>query len=35
MVADLEGIVDGVIASCLGFVASDMELLGKLQKFRD
>lgn len=35
MVADLEGSVPGVIATCLGFVASDMELLGKLQKFRN
>jgi hypothetical protein len=35
MVADLEGSVTGVIATCLGFVASDMELLGKLQKFRN
>ena len=35
MVAELEGSVTGVIATCLGFVASDIELLGKLQKFRD
>ncbi len=35
MVADLEGSVTGVIATCLGFVSSDMELLGKLQKFRN
>jgi hypothetical protein len=34
MVADLEGSVPGVIATCLGFVSSDIELLGKLQKFR-
>jgi hypothetical protein len=34
-VAELEGSVTGVIATCLGFVASDIELLGKLQKFRD
>ncbi len=33
-VADLEGSVTGIIATCLGDVASDMELLGKLQKFR-
>lgn len=34
MVAGLEGHVTGVIASCLGFMSSDMELLGKLQRFR-
>lgn len=33
-VADLEGSVDGVIATCLGDAASDMELLEKMQKFR-
>lgn len=35
MVAELEGSVTGVIATCLGFVDSDVELLRKLQKFRD
>jgi hypothetical protein len=34
-VADLEGVVDGIIATCLGDVAGDMELLEKIQKFRD
>jgi hypothetical protein len=33
-VADMEGYVDGIIATCLGDVASDMELLAKVQKFR-
>lgn len=33
-VADLEGVVTGVIATCLGDVAGDMELLEKIQKFR-
>jgi len=33
-VADLEGVVDGIIPTCLGDVAGDMELLGKIQKFR-
>jgi len=32
--AELEGVVDGVIATCLGDAAGDMELLNKLQKFR-
>ncbi len=32
--ADLEGSVDGVIATCLGNLASDLELLEKVQKFR-
>ena len=32
--ADLEGIVDGIIATCLGDAAGDMELLERLQKFR-
>jgi hypothetical protein len=34
MVAEIEDSVSGVIATCLGFVKSDMELLAKLQKFR-
>jgi hypothetical protein len=34
-VADLEGVVDGIIPTCLGDVAGDMELLEKIQKFRD
>ncbi|MGB9134315.1 MAG: hypothetical protein WCC63_01835 [Candidatus Bathyarchaeia archaeon] len=33
-VAKLEGIVDGVIATCAGDHEGDKELLGKLQKFR-
>ncbi len=33
-VADLEGVVDGVIATCLGDAKGDMELLKRLQKFR-
>ena len=33
-VARLDGVVDGVIATCLGDVAGDMELLERLQKFR-
>jgi hypothetical protein len=33
-VAGLEGVVDGVIATCLGDAAGDMELLERLQKFR-
>jgi hypothetical protein len=33
-VADLEGVVDGIIPTCLGDVAGDMELLKKVQKFR-
>jgi len=33
-VIDLEGVVDGIIPSCLGDVAGDMELLEKIQKFR-
>lgn len=33
-VAGLEGVVDGVIATCLGDAAGDMELLKRLQKFR-
>jgi hypothetical protein len=32
--AELEGVVDGVIATCLGDAAGDMELLERLQKFR-
>lgn len=32
--AELEGIVDGVIATCLGDAAGDVELLQRLQKFR-
>jgi len=33
-VAKLEGIVDGVIATCAGDHEGDKELLRKLQKFR-
>ncbi len=33
-VADLEGIVDGIIPTCLGDVKGDMELLEKIQKYR-
>lgn len=33
-VAKLEGVVDGVIATCAGDHEGDKELLGKLQKFR-
>lgn len=33
-VAGLEGVVDGVIATCLGDAEGDMELLERLQKFR-
>jgi hypothetical protein len=33
-VADLEGVVDGIIPTCLGDAAGDMELLEKIQKFR-
>lgn len=33
-VAGLEGVVDGVIATCLGDAAGDLELLERLQKFR-
>jgi len=33
-VGDLEGVVDGIIPTCLGDVAGDMELLGKIQRFR-
>ena len=33
-VADLNGVVDGIIPTCLGDVAGDMELLEKIQKFR-
>ena len=33
-VARLEGSVDGVIATCLGDAAGDLELLQRLQKFR-
>lgn len=32
--ANLEGVVDGIIASCLGDTAGDKELLEKIQKFR-
>ena len=32
--ADLEGVVDGIIATCLGDAAGDIELLQRLQKFR-
>jgi hypothetical protein len=34
MVAELNGVVDGIIPTCLGDVASDMELLEKIQKYR-
>ena len=33
-VANLEGVVSGIIPTCLGDVAGDMELLEKVQKFR-
>jgi hypothetical protein len=33
-VANLEGIVDGIIPTCLGDMAGDRELLEKIQKFR-
>lgn len=33
-VANLEGVVDGIIPTCLGDAAGDMELLAKIQKFR-
>lgn len=33
-VADLEGVVDGIIPTCLGDAAGDMELLERIQKFR-
>lgn len=33
-VASLDGVVDGVIATCLGDAAGDLELLQRLQKFR-
>jgi hypothetical protein len=33
-VADLDGVVDGIIPTCLGDAAGDMELLEKIQKFR-
>ncbi len=33
-ISDMEGYVEGIIATCLGDVASDMELLAKAQKFR-
>lgn len=33
-VADLEGVVDGIIPTCLGDLAGDMELLELIQKFR-
>lgn len=32
--ADLEGVVDGIIPTCLGDAAGDMELLERIQKFR-
>ena len=34
-VGRLDGIVDGVIATCLGDAAGDLELLQRLQKFRN
>ena len=33
-VSDLEGVVTGIIPTCLGDVAGDMELLENIQKFR-
>lgn len=33
-VADLEGVVDGIISTCLGDLAGDRQLLEKIQKFR-
>jgi hypothetical protein len=33
-VANLEGVVDGIIPTCLGDAAGDLELLQKIQKFR-
>jgi len=33
--AKLEGIVDGIIATCVGDYEGDKELLEKLQKFRE
>jgi hypothetical protein len=33
-VAGLEGVVDGIIPTCLGDAAGDMELLEKIQKYR-
>jgi len=33
-VAELEGVVDGIIPTCLGDAAGDMELLEKIQKYR-
>ena len=33
-VAGLEGVVDGIIATCLGDVAGDMQLLEMIQKYR-
>jgi len=33
-VANLEGVVDGIITTCLGDLAGDRELLEKIQKFR-
>ncbi|MBK5133089.1 hypothetical protein JJE00_01510 [Candidatus Bathyarchaeota archaeon] len=32
--AKLDGLVDGIIATCAGDPKGDLELLGKLQKFR-
>jgi hypothetical protein len=34
-VEDLEGVVDGIIPTCLGDSAGDRELLERIQKFRD
>ena len=34
-VSRLDGVVDGVIATCLGDAAGDLELLQRLQKFRN
>ena len=34
LVARLEGVVDGVVATCLGDLVGDAELLEKIQKFR-
>jgi 5,10-methylenetetrahydrofolate reductase len=33
-VGDLEGVVDGIIPTCLGDVAGDIELLERVQRFR-
>jgi hypothetical protein len=33
--ARLDGVVDGIIATCAGDAKGDKEMLQKLQKFRD